>query len=76
MDERIAESRARALATLRRTQDMIRNVIADNEHLREFPGHEEAAAARIAEGKEELARTEAEIAAIEAGEPPPGADGP
>ena len=68
MDERVKASHDRALATLRRTQDAIRRVIEGNERLREFPGHEESAEARIAEGEQELAQTEAEIAALEAGE--------
>jgi hypothetical protein len=74
VNDRIAASRARALATLRRTQAVIRRVIAANETLREFPGHEDTADARIAEGEQELARAEAEIAAIEAADPPERSD--
>ena len=74
MDDRITASRDRALATLRRTQDAIKRVIEVNERLREFPGHEDSAEARIAEGEQELAQTEAEIAALEAGESLTGID--
>lgn len=75
MNERIAASRARALATLKRTHDAIERVIEDNELLRTFPGHEESAEARIKQGKQELAATDARIAALGAGDvPPPGTD--
>jgi hypothetical protein len=74
MNERITASRDRALATLHRTQDAIKRVIEGNERLREFPGHEASAEARIAEGEQELAQTDAEIAALEAAEPPIGID--
>jgi hypothetical protein len=52
-------------------------VIEGNERLREYPGHEESAAARISEGEQELATLDAQIAAIEHGEPlPPPLPGP
>jgi hypothetical protein len=63
-------SRERAKATLRRTLEILRDVVAQNERLAEVPGHRESAERRVAEGKQEIRTAEAELAALEAEERP------
>jgi len=65
LTQRLHDSHARSLATLHRTADTLRRVIADNERLAAHPTHRDSAERRIIEGEQELAQTEAVIARLD-----------
>jgi hypothetical protein len=61
MPDPIAAARESVRGTLERTIVALHRVIEANEMLAKFPGHEESAAERIAEGYVELERAEEEL---------------
>lgn len=65
MSDPIAAARESVRGTLERTIVALHRVIEANEMLAEFPGHEESAAERIAEGYLELERAEEELRRVD-----------
>ena len=70
LQRRMAASRRRSLATVKRTIDIVKSVIRQNRQLAGYPGHQESAEKRIRDGNDELSRLEDERRNLERSLPP------
>jgi hypothetical protein len=68
VEDRVDETRLRAIETLKRSMETLRTVITENQRLAHESGHEETGQQRVVDGEIELATLELELAALERGD--------